>query len=426
MIKSEGLSKRYFIGTREPYTTVRDAIVKMILEPFRRIRNFGASSSNEKNTIWALKDIWFEVNQGQVLGLIGHNGAGKSTLLKLLSRICEPTEGRATLRGTVVSLLEIGTGFHPELTGRENIFLSGAILGVRRQEIRCCFDEIVDFSGVEKFIDTPLKRYSSGMRVRLGFAVAAHLDPEILLVDEVLAVGDADFQRKCIKKMSKVSKEGRTIMFVSHNMSAILNLCPTSILLNNGKIVYQGDSKTAVQKYLLSSSQQGENLSRHRGRPAGMKPIIQSLSIRSNNSSRGIENVVHTGQDAMIKIGYDTETTVDYVLIDVLNELGQRLFSFGTHLDSDFKAVLQGKGTIQCLLPSLCLSEGSFSLTVAMGTNPGGNLDLIEEALWFRVELNDYFVTDDGLLSNLGHIAQRCNWSLGDGHADPQIEIKAR
>ena len=257
-IKVEGLGKQYRIGGREPrYKTLRDSMTDAFTAPFRRAaailrgQAYGAAELDE--TIWALKNVSFEVKRGDVIGIIGRNGAGKSTLLKILSRITEPTEGYARINGKVGSLLEVGTGFHPELTGRENIFLNGAILGMKRAEIERKFDEIVAFSEIEKFIDTPVKHYSSGMYMRLAFAVASHMDPEILVVDEVLAVGDAQFQKKCLGKMEEVGKEGRTVLFVSHNMAAIKALCKRGILLENGQIACDGDVSVVSEKYLAGS-----------------------------------------------------------------------------------------------------------------------------------------------------------------------------
>lgn len=245
-IHVENLGKRYQIGARqERPDTLRDALTGF----FRRPQKV----TKDETELWALKDVSFEVKRGEVVGIIGRNGAGKSTLLKILSRITEPTHGKALIHGRVGSLLEVGTGFHPELTGRENIYLSGAMLGMKREEIDRKFDEIVDFSGVEKFIDTPIKRYSSGMNVRLGFAVAAHLEPEILLVDEVLAVGDAVFQKKCLGKMGDVAQEGRTVLLVSHNMIAIQTLCQRAFWLNGGQLKVQGDVNSTVTNYLGTS-----------------------------------------------------------------------------------------------------------------------------------------------------------------------------
>ncbi len=255
VIRSDGVSKYYRIIGKQKNQMLRDRIqetfssaVKRILHPNSRMRGNSSPSS-----IWALKNVSFEINQGQSVGIIGANGAGKTTLLKILSRITAPTEGKVYMRGRVGSLLEVGTGFHSELTGRENVYLNGAILGMRKSEIDRKFSEIVDFSGVETFIDTPVKRYSSGMRMRLAFSVAAHLEPEILLIDEVLAVGDVAFQKKSLNKMESVTHEGRTVLFVSHNLAAVKSFCPQSIFLDQGKLIYYGDTENAIQEYLKAT-----------------------------------------------------------------------------------------------------------------------------------------------------------------------------
>jgi lipopolysaccharide transport system ATP-binding protein len=257
VIKAEGLGKSYIIGhnaPREQYVTLRDVATKSIKGAFKKTTDLFKGNAiiagDVMEEFWALKDLDFEINRGDAVGIIGRNGAGKSTLLKVLSRITEPSAGKAIIKGRVASLLEVGTGFHPELSGRDNIFLNGAVLGMSRGEIRSKFDEIVDFAGVEKFLDTPVKKYSSGMYVRLAFAVAAYLEPEILIVDEVLAVGDAEFQKKCLGKMNDVSKsQGRTVIFVSHNMAAVSALCTKGIFLNQGRISYSGPSESAIKKY---------------------------------------------------------------------------------------------------------------------------------------------------------------------------------
>ncbi len=255
-IRVEEIGKKYRIGKAEKYKTLRDTLASAFTAPFRKrggvLRGEATNDSALDEHIWALKDVSFEVRQGEVIGVIGGNGAGKSTLLKILSRITEPTTGFAEIHGRVGSLLEVGTGFHPELTGRENTYLNGAILGMTRKEIDTKFDEIVAFSEVEKFIDTPVKHYSSGMYLRLAFAVAAHLEPEILIVDEVLAVGDAGFQRKCLGKMGAVAKEGRTVLFVSHNMAAITQLCETAVQLEKGRLKRSGSAMEVVDAYLSS------------------------------------------------------------------------------------------------------------------------------------------------------------------------------
>jgi len=253
VIRVENLSKRYRIGgngAHFKYGSLRDSLANAAKAPFRRLRQANTMDSNPQY-IWALKDVSFEVQRGEVVGIIGRNGAGKTTLLKILSRITRPTEGHVRMRGRVGSLLEVGTGFHPELTGRENIYLNGAVLGMKRAEINSKFDEIVDFSEIEDFLDTPVKHYSSGMYMRLAFAVAAHLEPEILLVDEVLAVGDTAFQKKCLGKMGEIAKEGRTVLFVSHNMGAIGALCKQGIFINRGHIYHYGDIDSCVKAYLL-------------------------------------------------------------------------------------------------------------------------------------------------------------------------------
>jgi lipopolysaccharide transport system ATP-binding protein len=253
-IRAEGLSKQYVIGAREqPYHTLREALTRGMAAPFKRLRNMHRRP-NAMETVWALNNVTFQINRGEVVGIIGRNGAGKSTLLKILSRITVPSEGRVAVRGRVASLLEVGTGFHPELTGRENIFLNGAILGMTRSEVRQRFDDIVSFADVERFIDTPVKHYSSGMYMRLAFAIAAHLETDILLVDEVLAVGDASFQQKCLAKMQDVAGHGRTVLFVSHNMTAMQALCERVIYFEDGKISGDGDPKVEIQRYLSATT----------------------------------------------------------------------------------------------------------------------------------------------------------------------------
>lgn len=253
VIRVEHLSKAYRIGVAEKKSdTIAGAVFNAIQTPFRNfknLRNLRALEREEDSVFWALKDINFEVKEGEVLGIIGHNGAGKSTLLKILSRITEPTEGRVTIHGRVSSLLEVGTGFHPDLTGRENIYMNGTILGMRKKEIDAKLDEIIAFSGISKYIDTPVKRYSSGMTVRLAFSVAAHLEPEILIIDEVLAVGDAEFQNKCLGKMDDVAKHGRTILFVSHNLGFVSSLCNRGLLLKEGEIAFSGGVRDCINSY---------------------------------------------------------------------------------------------------------------------------------------------------------------------------------
>src|SRR5687767_10820679 len=261
IISVENLGKAYYLGRKlDKHQTFRDLVVDFAKGTATRMRQRFSDPAASADAFWAVKGANFNVNRGEVMGLVGRNGAGKSTILKMLSRITEPTEGRAVLRGRVASLLEVGTGFHPELTGRENIYLNGAILGMRRTEIRKQFDAIVDFAGVEKFLDTPVKRYSSGMYVRLAFAVAAHLESEIMVVDEVLAVGDAEFQRKCMGKIKDVAVGGRTVLFVSHNIASINSLCSSCLVLQNGELAYSGPTEAGTQLYMASGGERARSV----------------------------------------------------------------------------------------------------------------------------------------------------------------------
>ncbi len=365
----QGIGKRYDIGAfQERQDTLRDVIVSQtqkIGSLFRKDR-----TKKKKEEIWALRDVSFDVRQGQALGIIGRNGAGKSTLLKILSRVTNPTEGYGELRGRVGSLLEVGTGFHPELTGRENIFLNGAILGMQKREIEARFDEIVEFSEVEKFIDTPVKRYSSGMYLRLAFAVAAHLEPEILVVDEVLAVGDADFQRKCLGKMSDVADSGRTVLFVSHNMSAILRLTQESIVLDKGKVLMRAPSSEAVDFYLNRGlSKLGERFWEEDEIPASSAPF-KPLAIRIVDKGGHVSDSVRSVEPITIEIEYEltediTGLRVGYYL---LTTRGEPVFtSFDTdseELFREYTARPKGVYSSRCIIPAQTLNEGRFVLGV--------------------------------------------------------------
>jgi len=305
-VRVENLGKKYRLGTQlRTYNTLRDAIARTVSNPGGWFRRLGKGLRDPSaNTIWALRNISFEVEQGQVLGVIGKNGAGKSTLLKILSRVTEPTEGSGEIRGRVGSLLEVGTGFHPELTGRENIYLNGAILGMKRAEIARKFDEIVEFAEISRFIDTPVKRYSSGMYLRLAFAVAAHLEPEILVVDEVLAVGDAEFQRKCLGKMSDVAQQGRTVLFVSHNMSAILRLTQEAIVIDKGQLALRAPTAKAVDYYLSQGlSQQGERTWDPSEVPASAWPFCP-VAIRARSSNGKVTDILRSVEPITLEVEY--------------------------------------------------------------------------------------------------------------------------
>lgn len=322
LVRVEHVSKQYRLGGAEAhYQTLRDVVMSAVRQPFRRRR--GMNKRQDSGTIWALKDVGFEIQQGEVVGIIGRNGAGKSTLLKVLSRITEPTSGRVELYGRIASLLEVGTGFHPELTGRENIYLNGSILGMRKAEIESKFDEIVSFAEIETFLDTPVKFYSSGMYVRLAFAVAAHLDPEILIVDEVLSVGDAPFQKKCMGKMRDVAQAGRTILFVSHNLGAVTQLCSRGIILCNGSAVFDGEASTAVTEY-LKEMRSTSNTINFAEEPKNDMQIL-SISVVSQGGEV-ISSQRHTEPFLLvIKYRVSNWKVGAHVCLDVFDERGLRL-----------------------------------------------------------------------------------------------------
>ncbi|MDQ5846688.1 MAG: polysaccharide ABC transporter ATP-binding protein, partial [Acidobacteriota bacterium] len=335
LIKVDSLSKLYQIGAREaPYQTFREAITQTVRAPLNAMRR---SRNGRDNSIWALDNVSFDVQAGEVVGIIGRNGAGKSTLLKILSRITEPTAGRVELWGRVGSLLEVGTGFHPELTGRENIFLNGAILGMKRAEIERKFDEIVAFAEVERFIDTPVKRYSSGMFLRLAFAVAAHLEPEILVVDEVLAVGDASFQKKCLGKMSDVAKAGRTVLFVSHNMGAIQGLCERALWLAGGKLVGQGEANQVVAEYM---EMVGQDIDVQAGN-ASAALSIRKVNLR--NEKGELTSNFSFGSSMAVEIHYDARERIEkpYFWISVSSKFGP-IFAASMLLDGKRPEYLEG------------------------------------------------------------------------------------
>ncbi len=363
-VSIHGLGKQYRLGAMpQAYGTLRDSLAGLLKK--------SASGGGRRETFWALRDVSFDVPRGQVLGIIGANGAGKSTLLKILSRVTEPTEGEIRFRGRVSSLLEVGTGFHPELTGRENIYLSGQVLGMDRRDVTRKFDEIVAFAGVDKFIDTPLKRFSSGMNVRLGFAVAAHLDPEILVVDEVLAVGDAEFQRKCISRMKDVSQEGRTVFFVSHNMDAINRLCHRSILLERGSVSHDGSSEQCIRAYL--SKPQVPNV---RGTSSGgARHGIVSVNVHQG----GLEAeaaVLDTEKETGFSLVLESDQTEDVnVTICITNINGSHVTEssfadyFGRYLTQ------RPKNSLEISLPKSFLQPGDYYCTIWLDNRFGQSID---------------------------------------------------
>jgi lipopolysaccharide transport system ATP-binding protein len=382
IIRVEGLGKRYRLDvsrTNVRYTALRDVIANSVSSSFRRLRNGKRSKIEEGRSgvrteeFWALRDVSFEVRQGEVLGIIGRNGAGKSTLLKILSRITDPTEGRVRIRGRVASLLEVGTGFHPELTGRENFFLNGAILGMSRAEIKAKFDEIVAFAEVEKFLDTPVKRYSSGMYVRLAFAVAAHLEPEILIVDEVLAVGDAEFQKKCLGKMKEVATgHGRTVLFVSHNMAAVGQLCTHGMLLTGGHAQYFRSVRDCIGEYLSSRDKRGGVALR---RFRHLRAVEVQVPSAASSDARSIDFGDPLGITVALT-ALPTNAPVG-VNIGIRDDAGVLLSLFSTNPHDGVELPRVSDLKVGFALDSCCFAPGRFTVDVAV-TEPG--FRVIEEA----------------------------------------------
>ena len=395
-IRVINLGKKYQLGALGTnYRTLRDTIVDTFSATTQALLHAGeraASRKADENRFWALKDINFEVKTGQVLGVVGRNGAGKSTLLKILSRVTEPTEGYAEIHGRVGSLLEVGTGFHPELTGRENIFLNGAILGMKRTEITSKFNEIVAFSEVEKFIDTPVKRYSSGMYLRLAFAVAAHLEPEILVVDEVLAVGDAEFQRKCMGKMSDVAQQGRTVLFVSHNMSAILRLTEETMILEKGKLVMRAPTQQAVDYYLSSGlSRQGERNWAADEVPATADPF-KPVALRIKDTKGRVVDTIRSTEPFQVEFEYilDQPLTGLRVGLYFMSTRGEHIFtSFDTDDPQRFElqsSRRSGRYFSRCIVPANTFNEGRVVLGVNASSYRIKRYFQDEQALVFSVD----------------------------------------
>ena len=395
VIKSEHLSKKYIIShqQQEKYATLRDAIATKAKSFFKSDRRHNEESLGaSREEFWALKEINFEIMQGDRLGIIGRNGAGKSTLLKVLSRITEPTKGRISIKGRIASLLEVGTGFHPELTGRENIFLNGAILGMHRVEIRRKFDEIVDFSGVEKFLDTPVKRYSSGMYVRLAFAVAAHLESEVLIVDEVLAVGDAEFQRKCLGKMQDVSqRQGRTVLFVSHNMQAITNLCSRVILINKGNIIQDDVPSKVIKDYLMfETSNEGSIFWDENSAPGDS--TVKLTAIRILDEKNNIQNQFFSKSKIRVQLDLSIrEVSEDLVVgFDITDEDGVVILRT-YHNDSkkeQWPSLQKGSNAIYCEIPGEMLNVGTYYISPKISLHCKKWILNADPLLSFDVELN--------------------------------------
>lgn len=411
MLKVENLSKQYRLGLVGTGTLSHDlnrwwSKIRGKEDPYLKIGETNdRSTKGESNYVWAIKDINFEVKQGEVLGIIGKNGAGKSTLLKILSRVTSPTTGEIKTRGRIASLLEVGTGFHPELTGRENIFLNGAILGMSKKEVTNKIDEIISFSGCERYVDTPVKRYSSGMRVRLAFAVAAHLEPDILVIDEVLAVGDAEFQKKAIGKMQDISKsDGRTVLFVSHNMAAVESLCSRAIVLENGNVVFEGGSKDAI-KFYLNISQVVI--------PKDFKQIEQREGlgqIRFKNILIENEASLCIGSDLNIELQIERFKDISpmHYGITFSNSSEIKVLNVNTSLSNN--VIDYNKDTIRCVIPNIPLVEGEYSISIGVFSDFGIE-DYIEKAKQIVIHPSDFY--GNGKSSNLksGIIALKHDWS---------------
>ena len=423
-ISVKNLGKQYRIGaaqTKFQYGMLRDVLMDTVTAPVRWAKALTGRSKPQldsaKNYIWALNDVSFDLEEGKVLGIVGRNGAGKSTLLKVLSRVTEPTQGTVSVRGRVGSLLEVGTGFHPELTGRENIYLNGAVLGMKRAEIEGKFDEIVEFSEVAQFIDTPVKRYSSGMYLRLAFAVAAHLEPEILVVDEVLAVGDAEFQRKCLGKMGDVAQQGRTVLFVSHNMSAILRLTQEAIVLKKGQLIKRAPSPEAVDFYLSSGqAETGEHIWQNDEVPVNAAPF-KPIAIRIKDKTGKIVDTVRSTEPTTVEWEYQLDAPVTGLRVGMyLNTMrGEYVF---TAFDTDdaqqyeqFGARQAGRYISRCEIPADFFNEGRYYLGVNASSFGVRRYFMDENAISFGVDIAGAPGTQWPELRQ-GPVRPRLNWKI--------------
>jgi lipopolysaccharide transport system ATP-binding protein len=398
-IKVEGLWKEYIVGqAQEQHGTFYDLLTHSLKAPLKRLRSLGGQAQ-ETERFWALQDVNFEVQPGEVVGIIGRNGAGKSTLLKILSRITAPTKGRIEVRGRLASLLEVGTGFHPELSGRENIFLNGAILGMSRKEVARKFDEIVAFAEIEKFIDTPVKRYSSGMYVRLAFSVAAHLETDVLVIDEVLAVGDRQFQERCIDKIQSLTGEvGRTVLFVSHNIDAVQRICSRAIYLKEGRLETQGQVADVTRHYVGGKHHLGENsnllLTRERSGTGEIK-VVSVVAFNNKNGKPAI--ILETGGSYTFAISCqvfgDQKIVISNATLELADSKGVTVLFVSTLAEGVMLDFLPPMMTVSCSIDNLNLAAGEYSLTVYLGAAGGDTLDLLKDVLRVTVAGGDFFGT---------------------------------
>ena len=409
VLRLENLSKAYRLGeiSREVFWN----------DWRRRLQGKPPEDLSDKDHFWALRDVSFDVRHGEVLGLLGRNGAGKTTLLKIVSRITSPSSGKVKLRGRIASLLEVGTGFHMDLTGRDNVFLNGTILGMTRAEVARKFDEIVAFSGIEEFIDTPVKRYSIGMRVRLAFAVAAHLEPEILLIDEVLAVGDASFQQKCLGKIGEVSRAGRTVIFVSHNAAAIESLCTRGVVMDHGRVAFDGTQSEAIDFYAASRAGLSADLAERTDRKGTGELRITGIEIR--NSVGAITNTVRSGENVEIALKFRRHDKLTYprlaVELHVATHIGSPIFTQANWLNGDAFGDLPETGTFVCKLPRLPLPIGTFNLGFHVCAEERARRDPLDEmdlATELHVESGDFFGTGKLPIVNTGVTLVKGSWRL--------------
>ncbi len=395
-IQVEDLWKQYRIGHKKS-TSFRESVGHWF-------------SKSEEDYFWALKELNFEVKRGEAIGIIGKNGAGKSTLLKVLSKITYPTKGKVTINGRVSSLLEVGTGFHPELTGRQNVFLNGTILGMTRKEINAKFDEIVAFSGVEKFIDTPVKHYSSGMKVRLAFSVAAHLEPEILIIDEVLAVGDAEFQKKCLGKMEDVAGEGRTVLFVSHNMGAVESLCRTGLVLQEGNASFLGTQEAAITHYLSASHSQS-GLSKRKDRKGTGSLVINDISLK--DSERNLIEQAATGQSIRLDFKFASylKQRNPIISLHILNSQDECLMMLHSRMSGAHFKDIEGDGIFSCEIKKLQLPAGDYYVSYTVLEN-GIYLDSLDHAFHLDIVSGDYYGTGEIPTAAQGKVLLDATWTL--------------
>lgn len=398
VLRLKDVGKHYYLGGLDPYNTLRDKISALFT------RTETSKPPKKTTSFWALRDIAFDLQQGEVLGIVGRNGAGKSTLLKLLSRITTPDEGTIEVNGRVGSLLEVGTGFHPELTGRENVFMNGILLGMSRKEVTQKFDEIVAFSGVEEFLDTPVKRYSSGMRVRLGFAVAAHLSPDVLIVDEVLAVGDAQFQKKCLGRMNEVANEGRTVIFVSHQLESVANLCSRVLWMHQGRIVEDGQTDNVVRNYMNSVRDEASKFAVTQRPDRQGNQTLRVTDIYFSNSLTSEEKIsVVTGGNVSVNLVYQTTDIGTDIVVNlyIRDELGRHLCSLTTDsVMSGRELRLTSKsGVLSCFIPRLPLTPGSYYIDYSIKMR-GVMADKLQHAISFDIEPGDFFGTGRAVMGN--------------------------